>query len=573
LRGRPWSLERCVAQLEALAAAPDPQVTSLVRSYGLAALGIARYWQGRCHEAAEALHRGLDLLALAGGDDAQAAYVRLWSLRALAYVDEHLGRFDEAERLYAAAHAQVLQERQPYVELEIANNWAVLLQQRGEHARSADMLRQALASPWSAERGLRGLLQASLADALDALGDRAGAAQALHSALADAQEKDVYGLRGYLHAMLALLLVEAGHAAAAAAELAAGVPPDHPATRLVQALLRDPHDIGTRLALEKVLAALGSDRPLRARVQAHLARVCALQGDRPRARAWADALAHDRSYPLTPREAAILGPRTSRVRPARSPSVPLGQGAASITMRFFGAPMLYIGGQPLGNAFWMRSKGRELLWYALAHGRAGFTREEACADLFPDMDGEAGSRALRNLLYELRKLLRAHCAVDTLRASADGHLRLLPEDLGPTCDVDTRTLETWLAHLRADELDAVGDLPLLLGGRYLADLQADWTRPFRYYWEREAIHALDLAATHYERAGRATEALACLRREVAFCPDDAALVRRLMVLYHALGDLGGLRATYLSHRHALREELEVAPDPDLTALYETLTRP
>src|SRR5205085_8883145 len=120
----------------------------------------------------------------------------------------------DLERLYAAAHAQVLQERQPYVELEIANNWAVLLQQRGEHARSADMLRQALASPWSAERGLRGLLQASLADALDALGDRAGAAQALHSALADAPEQDVYGLRGYLHAMLALLLVEGGHAAA-----------------------------------------------------------------------------------------------------------------------------------------------------------------------------------------------------------------------------------------------------------------------------------------------------------------------------------------------------------------------
>jgi DNA-binding SARP family transcriptional activator len=82
-----------------------------------------------------------------------------------------------------------------------------------------------------------------------------------------------------------------------------------------------------------------------------------------------------------------------------------------------------------------------------------------------------------------------------------------------------------------------------------------------------------LAATHYERAGRAAEALACLRREVELCPDDTALVRRLMVLYHALGDLGGLRATYLSHRRALHEELEVAPDPDLIALYETLTRP
>src|SRR5207237_10257220 len=224
--------------------------------------------------------------------------------------------------------------------------------------------------------------------------------------------------------------------AAAWIELAAA-PSGHPAACLARALLHDPLGPAVRPALQQALDAAGSDVPLRAQVRAHLARVCTLQGDRPGARAWADAVVHDRAYPLTPREAAILGPRTRRVRAARPPAVPMGQAAAPITVRFFGAPMVYIGGQPLANAGWTHSKGRELLWYALAHGSAGFTREEVCADLFPDMDAEAGGRALRNLLYELRKRLRAHCGVDTLRASADGRLRLRPEDMGPSWDVDT----------------------------------------------------------------------------------------------------------------------------------------
>jgi DNA-binding SARP family transcriptional activator len=572
-RRRPWSLSRCVAALEALTAWHDRAPTVQDHAYGLLALGMARGLAGLFQEAADALRSCLDVLVLDGGSDVHTASIRLSAHRALVVAEHQLGHLAEAERLCAEAEAQARVVGTPYIQLELANNRAVLLQQRGAHAESADLLRSALASPWSAERSLRPLLYASLADALDALGDRDGSAQALHTALEDLHVPDVYGLQGHVHAMRALLLVESGHAAAAKIEIAAGAPPTHPATCLARALLHDPLSPEARPALQEALDAAGSDVPLYARVQAHMARVCALQGDRPRAQALADALVHDQSYPLTPREAAILGPHTSRVHPARPPAAPVGPAPAPITVRFFGAPMLYIGGQPLGNAAWMRSKGRELLWYALAHGSAGFTREEAWADLFPDMDGEAGSRALRNLLYELRKLLRTHCGVDTFRASADGRLRLRPEDLGPARDVDTRTLETWLAHLRAGEMDAVGDLPLLLGGHYLADLQADWTRPFRYYWEREAVHALDLAATHFERAGRAAEALACLRREVAFCPDDTVVVRRLMVLYHALGDVGGLRATYLAHRRTLHEELEVAPDRDLIALYETLTRP
>lgn len=45
-----------------------------------------------------------------------------------------------------------------------------------------------------------------------------------------------------------------------------------------------------------------------------------------------------------------------------------------------------------------------------------------------------------------------------------------------------------------------------------------------------------------------------------------------MLLHHATGDLGGLRAAYFLHRRAMNQELHASPDPDVTALYEALTR-
>lgn len=243
-----------------------------------------------------------------------------------------------------------------------------------------------------------------------------------------------------------------------------------------------------------------------------------------------------------------------------------------MALRFFGPPMLSIGGAPLGSAWWSRSKGRELLWYALAHGVEGFTREEACADLFPEVDARAGGRCLRNLLHELRVLLRAHGSAATVLAEDAGRLRLLPVELGRSWESDLEALQTWLARLRGGGLDGVGNLPLLVAGGFLADLREEWTYPLRRHWECEAIRALDLAAVQYERAGRFEQALACRRRELEFCPDDETLVRRVLLLYHAAGDASGIRATYAQHRRSLREDVGAEPGPDLAGLYAALAR-
>ena len=568
-RGRPWGLRCAVERLEALTRSCDPQLTATVRAYGIVSVGVLRCLGGEYQAAAVASRNGLELAQLGGHDEREAASVRLLALHTLALAHRRLGSLDEAEALYAQAQAQADAEGKPYAQLELANNRAVLLQQRGRHEESTMLVRAALASPWVAECGLRPVLLATLADALAALNDPAGAAQALRAAAAEVPVDDLYGIRGHAHAMLALLLAEDGHGPAAEVEIAAGAPAQHPATCLARALLHDPCGASARPSLERALHAAGSDVAARAHVQAHLARVCAIQGDRHRALAMADALAQDGHYPLTPREATILGPYVGRVRRARSPAALALLPAARIALRFFGRPMAFVDGRPLGSAWWWQSKTRELFWYALAHGAQGFTREEACADLYPELDTAVAGRALRNALYELRKLIAAQCGVAGGVSNRQGRLQLLPGDLGPTWESDLQALEESLRGLREGRQEST-DLPLLLAGPFLADLQADWTHPYRRYWEQEAVRALELAADLYETAGRAQEALACLRRELEFCQDDTALVRRMMALCHTVGDMGGVRAAYQLHCRSAREDLDAPPDPEITALYRTL---
>lgn len=568
-RGRPWSVGRCIAQLETLVATADPSLTGLDRAYGLVTLGIAQSLADRYHEAVSTLRDALGLLTLVGDDGVRCAHTRLLAVRALAVTYRRLGNLDEAERLYTIAHAELVRDAMPAAAAELANNHAVLLQQRGEHARSAEMIRETLASPWSAEPGLRAVLHASLSDALDALGDRAGAAQAIHAALIAVEDGDVFGLRGHLHRVAPSSWPEA-----------ASAPPPRPRSRREPRRGMRPRSWSTLSCT--IRSVWRRDRPWRRRWRpsapmsrcaprsgrtSHASTPCAetVPGRESTPTPWSATV------PITPREAAILGPHTRRVRQPRQES-PRVVTPASITVRFFGPPVLYVDGHPLGSAWWTRSKGRELLWYALARGAMGFTREEACADLYPDMDAEAGGRALRNTLYELRKLLRERCGVAALR-SVGARLRLLPEDLGTPWETDTHTVQKRLARLRGGDTDAGDDLPPMVAGHYLADLHDDWVLPHRRYWEREAIHALNLSAAAHERAGRPAEALACLQREIEFNPDDVALLRRVMRLYHALGDVGGLRATYAAHCRTMREELDLAPDPHIVTLYEQLTRP
>ncbi len=429
------------------------------------------------------------------------------------------------------------------------------------------MRRRALAAPWCAALGLRPLLRLTLAEALLALADKATAGDLLATAQGELELADPYGLSDLVQAAQALMLAELGNdlAARVAATGRAGL---LPAGRLARAVLGDHKQFSPVATIEQIVDECGADRSLRAQAQAHLARLYAREGRDVEARVLARRRGEDDAYPLTPRETTILGPL---IRPPRGPiAIGAPPAAVRLDLHFFGHAAAFADGRPLGSAWWQQSKVRELFWYALAHGRDGFSRDEACAHLFPESDMVSAARALRNLLYELRRILRATPGELGRVAEHDRHVRCALADLAPEVTSDLLRLTEHRARLERGDLGVVSELIAGAAGRYLADIGADWTRPFRYYWEREAVEALDRAASLCERVRRPMDALACLQREVDFCADDALLVQRVLRRYAALGDAGGMRATYLQHRRSMRQELDADADPAVTALYQEL---
>jgi DNA-binding SARP family transcriptional activator len=364
---------------------------------------------------------------------------------------------------------------------------------------------------------------------------------------------------------------ESGRPTTSPAELAVVSAGQLPATRLAQAVLADPPTAKMCMHLEDLVQHLTQDSPLRARATAYLARQYAMQGKRHEARTQEERLRSDPAYQLTPRERVILDPLVG-LSTSEHASADARTSAVHLELRFFGQAAALVDGRPLGSALWQQSKARELFWYALAHGTKGFSREQACADLFPEQDITAGSRSLRNLLYELRKLLRETFDAPSALREDGGLLRLTPADLTPSWSSDLEVLTEHRTRLGTGDLSTAADLPLCVGGRYLADFGSEWAGPFRHYWERAAVEVLEKAAGLCERAGRLTVALACLQRELDWCADDAALVQHLLRLYHALGDTGGVRATYVQHRRAMRQELDADADAGVTKLYRSLVQ-
>ncbi len=274
--------------------------------------------------------------------------------------------------------------------------------------------------------------------------------------------------------------------------------------------------------------------------------------------------------PLAPWDEAILAQITRHAPRSVTKEIPIPP-PEHLALRFFGGPTATIDEAVVGKDGWRFVEARTLFWYALAHGSRGFSREALGTDLFPELDGEQVGRTLRNTFYALRQMFRKW-GIPNAFPMTDGRGVLLPRGLCPSYESDLDVLHAAIRAAGTNEALPTSKLLSLLEQPYMADLQGDWLFPFRAYWNGEAIRALDLAATAAERGGRPQEALLLLRREAEFSPDDPLVSCRILLLAHAMGDHGVLRATYVEHCRISRDDLGVGPDPSVVALYGKLAR-
>lgn len=209
-------------------------------------------------------------------------------------------------------------------------------------------------------------------------------------------------------------------------------------------------------------------------------------------------------------------------------------------------------GRPVPTSAWPRNRARAIVkLLALAAGHR-LHRDHVIDVLWPDLDPEAGSRNLRKAIHFARKAIGAD------------HLRFANEVVGleaPSLVVDVDRFETAiLAGRRSDALEAYrGDLLPDDGFEAWAD---DPRERLRLRFHRLLLEE----AAEQEEAGRLDAAAATLERLAESDPlNEEAHVRLIRVLAR-LGSRHLALARYRELEARLRDELDVAPEPELRQL-------
>jgi TolB-like protein/lipoprotein NlpI len=230
-------------------------------------------------------------------------------------------------------------------------------------------------------------------------------------------------------------------------------------------------------------------------------------------------------------------------------------------LRALGTPSLEVGGSPARGAGGQR-KPLALLSLLAVAGERGLSRDRLMAYLWPEGAADRAGHRLTQLLYSIRRDLRA----DGLFTGTTD-LRLNPELL----DSDVARFADALAH--GDYVAAVA----VYGGPFLDGFFLDdapeferWVEVERTRLARRQAESLEALALAAERAGDASAAAEWWRRRVDSEPSNGRVVVRCMNALAALGEAAEALRLARAHEVLMREELEAPADPEVIAAVQRL---
>ena len=218
-------------------------------------------------------------------------------------------------------------------------------------------------------------------------------------------------------------------------------------------------------------------------------------------------------------------------------------------------------GEPLAGAATQR---RTLALLAvLSVADAGLSRDKLVALLWPEADAERARHSLTQGLYAARRALRT----EDLFLGGAADVRLNADRIS----VDVRELEEAVAAGDLERAVALHSGPFLDGFFLSGSPEFEqWVAAQRARIDARVADALDRLARQAETAGDLRRALEWRRRLAAHLPLDAGHAAKLMTALAAVGDRAGAIQHARVHAALLREQLDLAPDPVVEALAESL---
>nr|WP_241021930.1 bacterial transcriptional activator domain-containing protein [Burkholderia sp. Ac-20353] len=218
-------------------------------------------------------------------------------------------------------------------------------------------------------------------------------------------------------------------------------------------------------------------------------------------------------------------------------------------------------------------KPLELLKAVIACGGRDASIDALCAELWPDLSGDAAANAFHLALHRLRKLLRAE---DTLSVE-DGKLFFDPGHIR----VDAWTFERLAGQAETLARSAIRQEPgpalalasrmlELYHGHFLSDEQAPWAIAYRERLRSKFQRAGTHLALGLEEAQRFNDAADLYRRGLELDALAEEFHRGLMRCLASLGRVAEALDAYRHCRDIFSVTLGIEPSAETKAIYRAL---
>lgn len=250
---------------------------------------------------------------------------------------------------------------------------------------------------------------------------------------------------------------------------------------------------------------------------------------------------------------------------------------ASLKINLFGEFQVWRGGDLIQSEEWNRRKTRSLLKLLLVHPGRAIPRDVILEALWPGVPPKAAERSLRVTVSLLRRALEPD-----LERGSDSRYVLQRQpgylfDRGARCKVDAWEFEEHQRRAKAareqERLEEAieeyrAGLGLLKGEFLSEEPYEDWAMEAREEWRERHLSVLSDLAECLALKGRYTEAIEACNRAMELDRYREEIHRRLMLYHYCAGEQTLALQTFRTYARMLKEELGVAPSPDIVGLME-----
>jgi len=225
---------------------------------------------------------------------------------------------------------------------------------------------------------------------------------------------------------------------------------------------------------------------------------------------------------------------------------------------------------------WQSLKSRSIFKYLLTHPETPVAKDILMDLFWPDAAPEAARRNLHQAIYSLRQLLGKE-QTDFL------HIRFENDRyfLNPEIDIwlDFKEFERYVnagrfyetAGKQAMAIEQYGIADNLYQGEFLEeDMYEDWLQSKRQFFYNMYMEIIDRMSRYYFHQGEHFTVITLCRKLLAKDKSYEEAHRRLMQCYLAQGQRHLALRQYQLCVKMLREELNMTPTPETTALYEQI---